>query len=210
MSNMSDANQPKIKGNLVFSKKDVAERQLNTAIELFFDNQDPISVHTLAAASHNILEVLTRTVRDFEIFQESSCIKPEKKSEVIVLFKRAQNFFKHSDRDASKSIEFVPFLSEMYLFDCVRMYIALTNQTTAETHVFQLWFIMKYPQYFDYHLDPKDPFFQIFSSAYKLGLDPSKNLKSFGEIIPLLRQSGKFPMASPKLAQTEPLPKGTH
>ena len=184
--------------NLILTKTQVAERQLNTAVDLFFKSGDPVSVHTLTSAVHEILEVLTRGDRGFEIFLEASCIRPEKKSEVIDLFKKAQNFFKHAGKEASKAIEFVPFQTEIMLFDCVRMYMRLTNQKSPEVHVYQLWFIMRYPQYFNYTRNPKDPLFKMYATARASGLDPEKNLKAFGDSIPALKQSGMFPVMLPK------------
>jgi hypothetical protein len=40
------------------SKFDAAKRQLETAIRLWFHSGDPVSVHTLAAASHQLLHDL--------------------------------------------------------------------------------------------------------------------------------------------------------
>ena len=37
------------------SKLDAACRQLESAIELFFADRDPVSIHTLAAAAYNLL-----------------------------------------------------------------------------------------------------------------------------------------------------------
>ncbi|MFA5391781.1 MAG: hypothetical protein WC331_10215 [Candidatus Omnitrophota bacterium] len=181
---------------LILSKRDVAEKQLDTAVRLFFQDEDPVSTHTLAAAAHDILEVLTRGVRDFDILSEVSLIKPEKKKEVIKIFKKAQNFFKHASRDVSKTIKFAPFHTEAILFDCVRMYIHLTKQKTPEVHAYHMWFIMRYPQYFNYLYDPNNPLFKMFVSVRRSGLNP-KNLKGFHDVLTLLRRSGKFPMPCP-------------
>ncbi len=189
--------------NLTLTKKEVGERQLNAAVRLFFQREDPVSIHTLVSAAHEILEVLTRGARDFEILFESSLIKPEKKKEFIGLFTKAQNFFKHASSDASKTIEFAPFQTEVMLFDCVRMYMHLTGQKTPEVHVYNVWFIMSYPEYFNYLRDPNDPLFKMYVSVRGAGLNP-KNLKRFSDVIPLLRQSGGFPIALPKGHKARP------
>jgi hypothetical protein len=188
--------------SIIVSKKEAAERQLNTCIELFFREEDSVSVHTLASAVHDILEVLTRDIRWFDIMLTASCIKPEKKKEVADIFKKAQNFFKHASRDASVTMEFAPFQTEVMIFDCVRMYMCLTGQKTAEVHVYNLWFIMRYPEYFDYIRDANDPLFKLFATAEGVGVDP-KHLQPFADVIPLLKKSGAFPLAIP--GQPHPL-----
>jgi len=47
-----------IKPKLKISKLDAAKRQLETAIRLYFNEADPVSVHTLAGAAHTISEIL--------------------------------------------------------------------------------------------------------------------------------------------------------
>jgi hypothetical protein len=42
------------------SKLDVARRQLETAITLYFHESDPVSIHTLTAAAHGVLRDLSR------------------------------------------------------------------------------------------------------------------------------------------------------
>lgn len=42
------------------SKSTAATRQLNTAIYMFFDNKDDISIHTLAGAAGEILRTLVK------------------------------------------------------------------------------------------------------------------------------------------------------
>ncbi len=42
------------------SKVDAARRQLDTSLKLYFQNQDAISIHTLASAAQNILQDLSK------------------------------------------------------------------------------------------------------------------------------------------------------
>lgn len=183
--------------SLTLTKKEVAERQLNTAIHLFFQNADTVSIHTLAGATYEILEVLTRGKRKFDIMQNASCIRPEKKEEFLKIFKKAQTFFKHAKRDPSVNIKFTAFQTEIMLFDCVQMYMCLTGQKTAEVHVYNIWFLMRYPEYFNYHKDPNDLLFKFFARAKEAGATP-KNLQSFADVIPLLKKSGSFPVGLPE------------
>jgi hypothetical protein len=40
------------------SKADAAQRQLDTAIELYFAESDPVAIHTLAAAAYELIRAL--------------------------------------------------------------------------------------------------------------------------------------------------------
>ena len=42
--------------SIVIAKLDAAKRQLQTAIALFFDDGDPISIHTLACAAYDVID----------------------------------------------------------------------------------------------------------------------------------------------------------
>ena len=45
----------KINGHLIITKLEAARRQLESAIFLYFEEKDPVSIHTLTAAAYNIL-----------------------------------------------------------------------------------------------------------------------------------------------------------
>ncbi len=69
-----------IKGGLNKSKKikvekvnkiEAARRQLVEAITLFFERRDPIAIHTLIGASHQILYDLAKGKGDTSIFKDS-------------------------------------------------------------------------------------------------------------------------------------------
>ena len=53
------------------TKLDVAHRQLAVAIRLFFDDQDPVSVYTLAANAWEIVDKLCR-IRDVDSLSEQT------------------------------------------------------------------------------------------------------------------------------------------
>src|SRR6266851_10155922 len=101
----------------MITKVDAAEKQLDTAMRLFFENRDHLSSYTLAIASREITDDLLAKQSD-EIFQRElarlgdptkvrlshreqfrDLIKPEYHKEAQKLFNRRQNFLKHADRD---------------------------------------------------------------------------------------------------------------
>lgn len=49
-----------LKDELVLTKIDVGRRQLNTAVRMFFFEEDVVSLHTVAAAAHGVLRDVAR------------------------------------------------------------------------------------------------------------------------------------------------------
>jgi len=95
---------------IVINKLDSARRQLITAIRIYFTNGDEVSTHTLTAAAFEILDDLDKHgANTGSIFDHAEqYIKPEYVEEFRKLRPRAQNFFKHADRDPEDSFTFYP------------------------------------------------------------------------------------------------------
>jgi hypothetical protein len=133
-------NRTKIK----ISKLEAVRRQVETAIRIYFVNGDPVSVHTLVAASHQILVDLdkhgpkTGTFWDFIKTQ----VKPEYIGEVKKLFAEAENFFKHADRDPDKILEFPLAEPELFLWECVVKYPELAGEEPLLMHIYRIWFMI--------------------------------------------------------------------
>jgi hypothetical protein len=75
---------------------EAAERQLRTALQLYFEDRDPVSVHTLLAAAAGIIDRHCKR-RGIESGRDAlkKIIKPERWKEVEAQLRKAQNFFKH-------------------------------------------------------------------------------------------------------------------
>jgi hypothetical protein len=149
------------------TKLEAAERQLGMAIRLFFNRDDMIGIHTLTAAASQILRDLpgkhgsTSPLRDVEI------IRPEKRQEWYQILTRAQNFFKHANRDAEGVLDFFPATTPFLIFEAVLMHNTLTKRYTPETLVFASWFNLKYP-----NLVLDGPIKTVIQEALTQGLDP--------------------------------------
>lgn len=90
------------------TKIDAAERQLRVAIRLFFERKDMIAVHTLAAAALEVLRQLGASVGFKSIMFDlpDDLIIPEKRKEIVEIFRQAQNFFKHAGKDPNAEMPF--------------------------------------------------------------------------------------------------------
>lgn len=99
---------------LKVSKTDAAKRQIETAIRFWFFSGDPVSVHTLAAAAHQILHDLGKKLGASTILRDVPGIHPERKRELRELMSRYENFFKHADRDPDALLDFNPYATELF------------------------------------------------------------------------------------------------
>ena len=129
------------------SKIEAAKRQLETAITLYFQNADPVSIHTLVAAAHEILHGICK-VRGLESLLKDvvkQSIRKEKQNEYNDIIREAENFFKHGRRDPDASFEFRPVTTEIFIFDACFMYESLTMKTPKPLFIFKFWFLIKNP-----------------------------------------------------------------
>ena len=82
---------------LFISKLDAARRQLESAIFLYFNEADPVSIHTLTAAAYNILKDLSAKRIGSAMFVKGlilNFIKEEYRDEMHKKIYEAENFFK--------------------------------------------------------------------------------------------------------------------
>jgi hypothetical protein len=127
------------------SKLDVAKRQMNEAIRLFFESRDTVSIHTLAAAANQVLTDLCNSQGVGTPMRDGKRIKESRRKEWRKAMKAAENFFKHADHDPDRMYGFNAKLTEFVLLDSAVMYSALTGRGTYEAIVFQSWYFLKYP-----------------------------------------------------------------
>jgi hypothetical protein len=128
---------------ITVSKLDVVRTQVETAIRLYFAEGDPVSIHTLAAASFQILVDLDKhgpqtgtLLNDIERH-----VKPEYVKEVLKMFAKPENFFKHADWDPEAVLDFPLSEPEFYLWECVAKYRELAGNDTPLMQVYRAWFM---------------------------------------------------------------------
>ena len=121
------------------SKVEAARRQLDVAIQLYFQDGDEVAIHTLAAAAFELVTSLRVHAGEPDDLLEQ--IIPERRAEFLRMWRRPQNFFKHADRDPSASLEFDPGLTEVTLFLAVLRFGSLAKRTLPMVTL-QVWFSM--------------------------------------------------------------------
>ena len=138
--------------NITISKLDAAKRQLETVIRLYFFDGDPVSIHTLTSAAYNVIrDINAKRGGDPMLVKDKAIefVKPEYRKEFRDSINKAENFFKHADRDHDQTLDFNPDQSQMLMFDAMSAYSALTGETPALFKVFQAWIVCSKPEMFD-------------------------------------------------------------
>ncbi len=138
---------------LQISKLDAAKRQLETAIRFYFSNGDPVSIHTLASAAYNVIRDVNKKhggkpmlVKELMLdYLTSKGEKIWKKK-----MQEAENFFKHANRDHSKTLSFKPELTEGYILDACFHYYDLAKEFPPLFNIFRIWFATFHPNMFKF------------------------------------------------------------
>jgi len=131
------------------TKLDVATRQMNEAIILFFEERDVVSIHTLAAASAQVLADLCRKkgISNFGL-RDKTMIKPEFHELHRKAVKTSEQFFKHADQEPADAVhDYDPMEAEAHLTDTVMMYQKLSAPKTYECGAFEGWLSAKHPEW---------------------------------------------------------------
>ena len=130
------------------TKLDAASRQLRTAVRLFFQEGDSVSIHALASSAQELLRDLLKPAGgDGSFYKDANFLWPERKKEFFSIVNGPQNFFKHADRDGPDAVlDFRPAVSEYVLLDCIKMHRELTGRgLVPEGTAFGAWFMLRYP-----------------------------------------------------------------
>jgi hypothetical protein len=134
---------------IVITKLEAGRRQLRTAIRFWFEDGDPVAIHTLVAATYEILDTLAKRRGVVDLLFDTDIIKDEYRKKWIKLLKSSANFFKHADRDADDSIEFSLLDTEMFMiFSCVASEKMGETLGTEEAAI-MTYFILSSPEVID-------------------------------------------------------------
>jgi hypothetical protein len=137
------------------SKLDAAKRQLETAIRLYFNYGDTVSIHFLACAAHEILSDLNKNYRGTPMIVSDYMIKDDAKSRFMNIIRKPQNFFKHADKDPENAIDFKPEVIQYFIFDAIRKYQEITGENVPYFIIFKGWFAAHNIEAFNYSVGEK-------------------------------------------------------
>lgn len=166
----------------MLTKIEAAEKQLDTAIKLFFKNIDTLAPYTLAVASQEITDDLcehredelyrselerigdAQNVRLSFRYEMAIHIKTEHLKQAMCLIRKPQNFLKHADRDPEQEIEKITLerLAFVILW-AIKNFVLLEKRWSPAMSLFFCWFAAQNPQ-----LLKKDVEGEFFSQINKL------------------------------------------
>lgn len=140
------------------TKLDAARRQLRTAIELWAADGDPVSIHSLAFAAHQIVHDLkhapSRADKGPPMLLDNPFVRPEMKSEFVNIVKRDANFFKHADNRIKRrgrkepmvmEIDFSPETNELFIVITIDGLKHLVKDLTEIEVAFYTWYSIHRP-----------------------------------------------------------------
>jgi len=130
---------------IVVNKVQVAIKQLNTAISLYYSSGDIISIHTLAGAAHNIIHDLVENKYPNKSW-ENTVAQDNNLSlgKFLQIARKAQNFIKHAKTDPDGDITINSNDTEHLLFLTIQNLCLLIKENellSNEVSTFQLWFM---------------------------------------------------------------------
>src|ERR1700722_16662747 len=104
------------------TKLEASKRQLETAIELWFQDADPVSVHTLTAAARQIVIDLNTKRGGAPMGADRMENKPKGRKLAHKAIAEAENFFKHADNDPEAVLHFSTEATQFMLLEAVDKY----------------------------------------------------------------------------------------
>jgi hypothetical protein len=113
---MTDGGEAKA---IAFRRLDAARRQINTAIWLWFNQADIVSVHTLAAAAHRAILGLSGNAGTTASPFDTAKLP---KGVTATMLKQAPHFLEAEPSDPDEMIHLNPLCTELYLFQVVSAY----------------------------------------------------------------------------------------
>ncbi|XVJ96776.1 hypothetical protein NLY09_14320 (plasmid) [Burkholderia vietnamiensis] len=134
--------------NMRVTKIDAARRQLTTAIRLFFDGGDRVSVYSLASNAWEVVDVLCTSAGVESFSKQARENLPAGHTLKYYINEPCRNFFKHAEQDPNpdSSVELREDNVAAILFMAVEDYIRLRQGGPIEAQVFQAWFIAVFPE----------------------------------------------------------------
>jgi hypothetical protein len=132
------------------NKIDVAKRQVEASIRLHFSGEDPIVVHTIASAAHQILRDISGHRETSEWHKDlTQLIRPDMKKEFWANINKSYNFLKHADKDPDETLELEENINDHTIISCCGYFITLGYAASSEMLGFVRWYEIMYPQILD-------------------------------------------------------------
>jgi hypothetical protein len=178
---------PDSKDEITVTKLDAAQRQLRTAIRLWFGDGDPVSIHTLLSAAHEIIHRLYRNKGLRNLIFDSDLIADEFRGDWARKFKEAPNFFKHASQDSDDTLIFYSGVNGVIPLFLVQALRDMGETLGFEESAYVRWMWTHEPHLFQTHGNP--PPLNLVENVKGI------NKADFFEACELLHSQGGLPAA---------------
>jgi hypothetical protein len=125
-------------------KKAVALRQLESAIMLWFQTQEHVSIHTLAVAAHDCYSAMDHHAGP-PLMLWNNWLKQQTPQAQEAL-RHPQNFFKHGRKDFTGNAFFTPLYAELLILESASVHERLNGKMTPLMLAFALRFVSENPK----------------------------------------------------------------
>jgi hypothetical protein len=140
-----------LRKKIAVTKLAAARAQLRTAIRLWFQGADPISIHTLAYAAYEIIHVLSKKQDQYRrgLIFDTDIIKDEHQRDWNdKMIKKGANFFKHAKKEnADDSLEFMPSLTLLFIMGAASGLRLMKEKPGVEELTMFYWFCFHEPDW---------------------------------------------------------------
>lgn len=135
-------------------KTAVARRQLGTALSLFLDDDDPVSVHCLACGGAEIADFIAKEAGAKAFSQHALEVHPDMKiAELVSLRNQYWNAMKHArarDGMVRQDVELMTRFNDEHndhvLYIGWHDYASAVGCLPIEAQAFQVWYFANYPE----------------------------------------------------------------
>lgn len=164
------------------TRREVAGRELVTAIQLFFNDGDPVVVHLIAAACEDICVPIVRGKGQKPFRDEiEEMVRPEYLESWRLRQKAPYNFFKHGGANPDEELDFFdPRMNDMKLMSACYDYLRAFGNIPMPATVFMGWHLAEYPQLLT---DYGAKLFGRITDEFK-GLDQNDRLNLARKLLP--------------------------
>ena len=137
----------KVFDRITVTRRQAARAEIDTAIELLFDDGAPVAIEVLTWAAVEMMRGLAEH-RQLQTFQATieERVKPEALKRWREILKGHYNFFKHGDRDPERiSEDFMPEATTYPLFGACVDYQTIFGRSTFAMMSYMSWFMARHP-----------------------------------------------------------------
>ena len=127
------------------TKIDAAGRLIDAAIEMFFFGYDPVAIHTIAAASHDIVRALAKRRGVTGLSLGANLIEREFHKKWSDVTRSDISLLKHADNDQNDDVEVDPELTEALLMFALRGLRRMGHTFNGLQAAYWTWFCLHHP-----------------------------------------------------------------